>query len=78
MAFGFKKPLIALIIGGGVSGAFVAGMGAKAVSFAMPALISLPIYVGSIPTVLAGLVIAFVLTAFLTYVFGYDEEALKR
>ena len=43
----------------------------------MPALISLPIYVGSIPTVLAGLVIAFVLTAVLTYVLGFDENIEK-
>lgn len=42
-----------------------------------PALISLPIYVGSIPTVLAGLVIAFVLTAVLTYVLGFDENIEK-
>ena len=43
VAFRFKKPLIALMIGGGVSGAIVAALGAKAVSFAMPALISLPL-----------------------------------
>ena len=65
------------MIGGGVAGGFVAALGAKAISFAMPALISLPIYVGSIPTVLAGLVIAFVLTAVLTYVLGFDENIEK-
>ena len=77
VAFRFKKPLLALMIGGGVAGGFVAALGAKAISFAMPALISLPIYVGSIPTVLAGLVIAFVLTAVLTYVLGFDENIEK-
>ena len=77
VAFRFKKPLIALIIGGGVSGAFVAMMGAKAISFAMPSIISLPVYTGSIPTILIGLLIAFVLTAGLTYMIGFDEGIEK-
>lgn len=76
-AFRFKKPLYALMIGGGVSGAFVAALGAKAISFAMPSIISLPVYSGSIPTMLIGLLIAFVLTAVLTYVFGFDEGIKK-
>lgn len=76
-AFRFKKPLYALMIGGGVSGAFVAAMGAKAISFAMPSIISLPVYAGSIPTMLIGLAIAFVLTAVLTYMFGFDENIQK-
>ena len=77
VAFRFKKPLIALMIGGGVSGAFVAMMGAKAISFAMPSIISLPVYTGSIPTILIGLLIAFVLTAGLTYMIGFDEGIEK-
>lgn len=76
-AFRFKKPLIALMIGGGISGAFVAAMGGKAIAFAMPSIISLPVYTGSIPTMLIGLVIAFVLTAVLTYVLGFDETIEK-
>jgi PTS system beta-glucosides-specific IIC component len=76
-AFRFKKPLYALMIGGGVSGAFVAALGAKAISFAMPSIISLPVYSGSIPVMLVGLLIAFVLTAVLTYLFGFDEGIEK-
>ena len=64
-------------IGGGVAGAFVAVMGAKAIAFGMPSIISLPIYAGSIPTLLVGLAIAFVLTAGLTYAFGFDEDIQK-
>lgn len=74
VAFRFKKPLIALCIGGGVAGALTAALGAKALSFAMPALISLPIYSGSIPIVLLGCTVGFVLSAILTYSFGFDEE----
>ena len=77
VAFRYKKPLIALCIGGGVAGAFVAVMGAKAIAFGMPSIISLPIYAGSIPTLLVGLAIAFVLTAGLTYAFGFDEDIQK-
>ena len=77
VAFRFKRPLVALCIGGGVSGAFVAAMGAKALSFAMPALISLPVYTGTIPIILAGSAIGFVLTAVLTYVLGFDEDIKK-
>lgn len=77
VAFRFKRPLIALCIGGGVSGAFVAALGAKALSFAMPALVSLPVYTGTIPIVLAGCAIGFILTAALTYFFGFDEDAKK-
>ena len=74
VAFRFKKRLIALCIGGGVAGALTAALGAKALSFAMPALISLPIYSGSIPIVLLGCTVGFVLSAILTYSFGFDEE----
>lgn len=77
VAFRFKRPLIALCIGGGVSGAFVAIMGGKAISFAMPSIISLPVYAGSIPVMLIGLAISFVLTAVLTYVLGFDEDIEK-
>jgi len=73
----FRRPLIASMIAGGVSGAFVAAAGAKAISFAMPSIISLPVYAGSIPTMLIGFVISFVLSAVLTYVLGFDEEIGK-
>ena len=77
IAFRFKKPLWALMLGGGVGGAVVAMLGAKAIAFAMPSIISLPAYTGSIPVVCLGLVISFVLTAVLTYMFGFDEEINK-
>lgn len=73
VAFRFKKPLIAVMIGGGVT----ALLGGKAISFAMPSLVSLPAYTGTIPEVMIGLVVAFVLTAVLTYVLGFDEKIEK-
>uniref|UniRef100_UPI00403F905E PTS transporter subunit EIIC n=1 Tax=Candidatus Enterococcus willemsii TaxID=1857215 RepID=UPI00403F905E len=78
IAFRFKKPLYALAIGGGVSGALVAMLDAKALSFAMPSIISLPVYAGSIATMMIGFVVAFLLTAILAYTFGFDEKIEKN
>lgn len=77
IAFRFKKPLIAVCIGGGISGAIVSAMGAKAIAFAMPSIISLPAYAGSIPTVLIGMAISFVITAIIAYFLGFDEGIEK-
>lgn len=77
VAFRFKKPLLACIIGGGISGAFVAMMGAKAITYAMPAIISLPAYTGSIPVMLIGLAISFAVSAACAYVIGLDETIQK-
>ncbi len=74
VAMRFKRSLVALMIGGGVSGALVAVLGAKATTFAMPSIISLPAYAGSISIMLVGFVVSFILTAVLTYVLGFDES----
>lgn len=77
VGFRFKKPLLGAIIGGAVSGAFVAASGAKAITYAMPSIISLPAYTGSIPTMLIGLAISFVVSAVVAYVVGLDESIEK-
>lgn len=77
VAFRFKKPLLACIIGGGISGAYVAMMNAKAITYAMPAIISLPAYTGSIPVMLIGLAISFLISAGCAYAFGLDETIEK-
>lgn len=77
VGFRFKRPLIGAIIGGAVSGAFVAASGAKAITYAMPAIISLPAYTGSIPTMLIGLLISFVVSAVVTFLLGMDENIEK-
>lgn len=77
VAFRFKKPLISVCLGGGVAGAVVAVMGAKSIAFAMPSIISLPAYAGSVHIMAIGWLIAFFLTAVLAYLFGFDEEIEK-
>lgn len=77
VAFRFRKPLFGAIIGGAVAGGYVAMMGAHAVSYAMPSIVSLPAYTGSIPTMLIGLAIAFVVSCVATYLLGFDEDIAK-
>lgn len=77
VAIRFRRPLVALCVGGGVSGAVVAALGGKAISFAMPSIVSLPVYTDTIPAVLVGLVVAFPLTAALAYFLGIDEGIEK-
>ncbi|MCL2608808.1 MAG: PTS transporter subunit EIIC [Treponema sp.] len=77
VAFRFKRPLIALCIGGGISGGFVAIFGGRALSFAMPSIVSLPVYAGTITTMLIGFAIAFVLTTALAYIIAFDESIEK-
>ena len=52
-------------------------MNAKAITYAMPAIISLPAYTGSIPIMLIGLLISFVISAVCAYIFGLDESLEK-
>lgn len=78
MIFRFKKLLIPVCVGGAVGGAFVSALGAKVNSFVMSSLLSLPAYAGSIPTVLIGIVISFVISAVLAYMIGMEEKMEKK
>jgi PTS system beta-glucosides-specific IIC component len=77
VAFRFKKPLYACMLGGGVSGAIVAVLGGHAVTYAMPSIISLPAYSGTIPTMCIGLAVSFVVSAVSAYMLGLDEDIAK-
>lgn len=76
--FRFKKLLIPVIVGGAVGGAFVSAMGAKVTAFVMPSLLSLPAYAESIPTVLIGIAISFVVAAVIAYIVGMDEKKEEK
>lgn len=77
VGFRFKKPLLGAIVGGAVGGAVVAAMGGKAIAYAMPSIISMPAYAGSIPIMLIGLVVSFSIAAVMAYMLGFDEEIEK-
>lgn len=70
----FRRPMLGTIIGGAAAGGFVAAAGGKAVSYAMPSIVSLPVYSGTISVMLVGLAISFVVSAVISYVVGLDES----
>ena len=71
----YKKPFIAQIIGGAIAGAFMGAMHTKAFVYVFPALTTLPAFVGdTFLYYLIGIILAFAITAVLTYIFGIDES----
>ena len=71
----FKKPLIAQVIAGGVAGAFMGALKVKAIVYVFPALTTLPAFFGeTFVYYCTGILLAFVLSAVLTYIFGLDEN----
>ncbi|MGT2846343.1 PTS transporter subunit EIIC [Streptococcus massiliensis] len=74
----FKKPFIMAIIGGGIGGAIAGATGARAVAVAVAAVPTFPAYFGTgFVGFLVGYFGAFILTAVLTYFFGYDDSMLE-
>lgn len=74
----FKRPLIAQVIAGAVAGAFMGAFKVKAIVYVFPALTTLPAFFGeTFIKYCLGITIAFVLSAFLTYVFGLEEKTPK-
>ncbi|MDQ0177974.1 beta-glucoside-specific PTS transporter subunit IIABC [Bacillus chungangensis] len=70
-----KKPLFTAMIAGGIAGGFVSVMGGKAYAFAMPSIISLPVYFGpEFIYVITGFFGSIILAIILTYVIGFDDE----
>lgn len=63
-----KKPLFTAMIAGGIAGGFVSVMGGKAYAFAMPSIISLPVYFGpEFIYVITGFFGSIILAIILTY-----------
>ncbi|MGG7142692.1 beta-glucoside-specific PTS transporter subunit IIABC [Clostridium nigeriense] len=78
LAVKYKKPLIALTISGGIAGAFMGMFQTKAMVYVFPALTTLPAFFGDTFVIyLIGIAMAFTLSAILTYVFGFEEDASK-
>lgn len=73
----FKKPFIMAIIGGGIGGAIAGAAGARAVAVAVAAVPTFPAYFGTgFVGFLVGYFGAFIISAILTYFFGYDDSML--
>ncbi len=71
----FKRPLIAQTIAGAIAGGFMGAFQTKAIVYVFPALTTLPAFLGDTFFIyLAGISMAFVLSAGLTYFLGFAEE----
>lgn len=69
-----KKPFIYACISGAIGGAIIATGGARALSFSLPGLLALPTYFGTgFIWVVIGILVAFVLSAVLVLVLGFDD-----
>lgn len=70
----YKKPFIAQIIAGTVAGAFLGATKTKAIVYVFPALTTLPAFFGdTFKFYCIGISISFFLSAFITYILGFDE-----
>lgn len=78
--FKFKKPFLAAAIGGACGGAFASCFALKAYAMGGPSFLNFAMFIGEEPSnvwlVMAAFAIAFVVSAALTYVFGFDEETV--
>ncbi|MET3696939.1 PTS system beta-glucoside-specific IIA component (Glc family) /PTS system beta-glucoside-specific IIB component (Glc family) /PTS system beta-glucoside-specific IIC component (Glc family) [Bacillus oleivorans] len=72
-----KRPFIAGIIGGAVGGAIIGQAGTEAFASGAPGLLTLPIFYGpggqGFPGLILGIVVAFVVSAVLTYILGFED-----
>lgn len=71
----FRNALIAVIIAGGIAGAFVAFFGGTSNAYVNSCILSLPVFVGpGFVYVCIGMVMAFVIAMVLVFVLGIDED----
>ncbi|MBS4207063.1 beta-glucoside-specific PTS transporter subunit IIABC [Bacillus sp. FJAT-50079] len=72
-----KRPFIAGVIGGAVGGAIIGQAGTKAFASGAPGLLTLPVFYGpggeGFMGLILGIVTAFVVSAILTYVLGFED-----
>ncbi|WP_430612703.1 beta-glucoside-specific PTS transporter subunit IIABC [Enterococcus sp. DIV0876] len=74
-----KKPLIAQVIVGAITGGFMGMMQTKAIVYVFPALTTLPAFFGdTFVYYVIGIAAAFFGTAILTYILGFDEAPEQR
>lgn len=78
VTFKFKKPLIAVMIGGGVAGLYAGVTRLVRFSFGSPGFATLPVFIGEDPAnfrnALITLAISFVVTFVLTWIIGFEDE----
>lgn len=69
-----RKPMIG-VMAGGAAGGLVAGLlGAKAYVMGYSTIMALPIFVETIPAMLAGIVVCIIVAAAVTFILGFDQD----
>ncbi len=71
--FRLKKPMIGVMAGGAVGGVVTGLLGARAYTMGYSTIMALPIFEDTILAMLAGIVIAILTAAAVTFVLGYSE-----
>ena len=71
-----KKPMYGVMAGGAVGGVVAGLLGAKAYSMGYSTIMALPIFQETMLAMLAGIIVAIVVAAAVTFVIGYDESDL--
>lgn len=78
VTFKYKRPLVAVMIGGGIAGLYAGITGIVRYSFGSPGIPTLPIWIGDDPSnfinALITVAISFTITFILTWIFGFEEE----
>ena len=70
-----RKPMLAVIIAGGVGGAVAGISGAEAITFAFPSIVTLPIFLGSgFPLFVISCVVGLILSFVLTMIMKFDVD----
>jgi beta-glucoside PTS system EIICBA component len=71
----YKRPMIAAVIGGGIGGGFAGAMKTTVIAYVFPALTTLPAFMtDTFVYYIISISVAFVATAALTYILGFEEE----
>ncbi len=74
----YKRPMIAAVIGGVIGGGFAGAMKTTVMAYVFPALTTLPAFMtDTFGYYVISISLAFIITAILTYVLGFDEGESK-
>lgn len=69
-----KKPMIAVMIGGAAGGVVSAWLGATAYSMGWSNIWAMPIFMETIPAMLAGIATSIVVAALMAFIIGFDQN----
>lgn len=72
-----KKPMFAVMVGGAAGGVVSALLGATAYQMGWSNIWSLPIFMETIPAMLAGIVTSIVVSAAVAFIVGFDQNEAK-